>query len=69
MNLLPCPFCGNDAELFDQPDAQRNIVACRLGHAPMRTVEGWNTRHEEQRLRELLDQIGREHNEMFKQIP
>lgn len=41
--LLPCPFCGNAAITFES-DAHRNIVSCRLGHAPMRTVEGWNTR-------------------------
>ena len=41
--LSACPFCGNEAITFE-PDSDRNIVSCRLGHAPMRTIEGWNTR-------------------------
>lgn len=43
INLLPCPFCGKNAITF-KPDAQNNIVSCSLGHAPMRSIEAWNTR-------------------------
>jgi len=43
LELKDCPFCGNEAITFE-PDADRNIVSCKLGHAPMRTIEGWNTR-------------------------
>jgi hypothetical protein len=45
VELLPCPFCGCDAVIFEA-DEQRNIVSCRLGHAPMRSIEAWNTRAE-----------------------
>jgi hypothetical protein len=41
--LKRCPFCGNTAKRFP-PDAEGNIVSCELGHAHMRTIEGWQTR-------------------------
>lgn len=43
VRLEPCPFCGNEAKIFE-PDLDRNIVSCVLDHAPMRSIEGWNTR-------------------------
>lgn len=44
VELKECPFCGNVAKMFP-PDKDGNIISCKLGHAPMRTVEGWNTRN------------------------
>lgn len=62
--LKPCPFCGNNAISF-VPDADRNSVSCRLGHAPMRTIEGWNTRTDPARdaLVETLKLIRQEASE------
>ena len=41
-----CPFCGNDAKTF-APDKDGNVISCVLGHAPMRSIEGWETRYQE----------------------
>lgn len=64
MKLRECPFCGNAAEVFE-PDADRNVVGCRLGHVKMRSAEAWNTRT----VDPLITQLGEALETLLNGLP
>lgn len=73
LELLPCPFCGGEAERFtigdDEPNnAGGDVITCTKCQASSHVefgrkenlVDRWNTRHREQEIREQpLDTIQR----------
>ena len=49
--LLPCPFCGGEAELFDYPEMKAYCVACLecgvetlIYSSKEKAIKAWNTR-------------------------
>lgn len=58
----PCPFCGNDAELFQvTPLSKEFFIGCSSGNCEASgcqfSLDMWNNRPQEDRLKEVIDKL------------